>query len=333
MSASAWPCCGASTRTTDGGSTTSPSATSPRSNERLRAKGFLTRWLDRVWPAASPDELVRALLTSRERLAAAAAGILTPDEQRLLLRPRAAFAWSDGDVPLLDEARALLDEPPRRLRPRDRGRGAGSDARCSCGWSRGARAAARSPCSATSRRPQARCRTRAGPRCWRSFPDGEAAEVEELRHAYRVPAEIMELALPLLARIAPAAQPPIAFRTGGEPPRVRRVAEGALVAEALREAAALAREDGLLAVILPDQLVPEFESASAYDDGIPAALATRREGARVRPRRRGRAGADRCGRAGTARALRRPDPSDADAGRRARSAAARSDRVAHECRP
>ena len=57
------------------------------------------------------------------------------------------------------------------------------------------------------------------------LPGGEEAEVAELRHAYRVPAEIMALALPLHARIAPGSQPPVAFRTGGQPPRVRRVAE------------------------------------------------------------------------------------------------------------
>ena len=85
---------------------------------------------------------------------------------------------------------------------------------------------------------------------------GEEAEVEELRHAYRVPAEIMELALPLLDRIAPDVSAPVAFRAGGEPPRIERVAEGALVTAALRAAGRLAREEGLLAVILPDALVP-----------------------------------------------------------------------------
>src|SRR5918911_2281542 len=80
----------------------------------LRRNGFLNRWLDRVWPAAAPENLVRGLLTSRPKLAEAAEGILEPAEQRLLLRPRRGLAWSEGDLPLLDEARALLVEPPRR---------------------------------------------------------------------------------------------------------------------------------------------------------------------------------------------------------------------------
>ena len=48
----------------------------------------------------------------------------------------------------------------------------------------------------------------------------EGAEVEELRHAYRVPREIMELALPLLERIAPEVEPPVAYRVGAERPRL-----------------------------------------------------------------------------------------------------------------
>jgi DNA helicase IV len=100
-------------------------------------------------------------------------------------------------------------------------------------------------------------------------PDGDRASIAELRHAYRVPAEIMDFALPLLPRIAPDAAPPLAFRAGGAAPRLRRVAAEELVTEALREAAALARLDGLLAVILPAALVPEVEAGSVFDDGIP----------------------------------------------------------------
>ena len=49
---------------------------------------------------------MRQLLSSRERLAEAADGILDEDEQRLLRRARSG--WSAADLPLLDEARALL---------------------------------------------------------------------------------------------------------------------------------------------------------------------------------------------------------------------------------
>src|SRR3954470_9606801 len=72
----------------------------------LRAKGYLDRVVKAAWPLVSPEKLVRSLLTSRAALAEAADGILEPAEQKLL--HRRGEGWSDGDVPLLDEARALL---------------------------------------------------------------------------------------------------------------------------------------------------------------------------------------------------------------------------------
>src|SRR5246127_3858593 len=82
-------------------------------------------------------------------------------------------------------------------------------------------------------------------------------EIEELRHAYRVPAEIMDFALPLLDRIAPEVEPPLAYRKGGDPPRLVLVAEADLLETALREAVALEDLDGLVAVIVPRTLTVE----------------------------------------------------------------------------
>src|SRR5258705_7313278 len=53
------------------------------------------------------------------------------------------------------------------------------------------------------------------------LPDVEVT-IEELRHAYRVPGEIMEFALPLLDLIAPDAERPLAYRQGRAPPQVVR---------------------------------------------------------------------------------------------------------------
>jgi DNA helicase IV len=101
------------------------------------------------------------------------------------------------------------------------------------------------------------------------LPGGGEAEVEELRHAYRVPREIMDLALPLLDTIAPRLEPPLAYRAGGAAPLLRHVAEDSLLREAYVEAARLAREDGLVAVIVPDELVePALAHESAFD-GVP----------------------------------------------------------------
>jgi DNA helicase IV len=90
--------------------------------------------------------------------------------------------------------------------------------------------------------------------------------IEELRHAYRVPAEIMELALPLLDLIAPDVEPPLAYRQGGERPRLVQVGEDDLLAAALREAGALAERDGLLAVIAPRSLAGGAPHGDAFDE-------------------------------------------------------------------
>jgi DNA helicase IV len=101
------------------------------------------------------------------------------------------------------------------------------------------------------------------------LPRGAEAEIAELRHAYRVPREIMNLALPLLDTIAPGIERPLAYRVGGAEPTLRHVPEEALLREAYREAGLLAREDGLVALIVPDELVePALAHESAFD-GIP----------------------------------------------------------------
>jgi DNA helicase IV len=86
--------------------------------QEVRASAELRRALDRVWPATTGAALVRRLLTSRGFLQSAADGLLARDEQRALLRRVAAKGrpepWTAADVPLVDEAEAVLGERPRR---------------------------------------------------------------------------------------------------------------------------------------------------------------------------------------------------------------------------
>jgi hypothetical protein len=229
----------------------------------LRTKGYLDRVVKAAWPAVHPDKLVRSLLTSRVALAEAADGILDTGEQRLLLRRGAG--WSRWDVPLLDEARALLAEPPatfahvivdeaQDLTPMQL-RMIARRAREGALTILGDVAQATGPVSYDS---------------WTAvlarLPGGERAEVEELRHAYRVPREIMELALPLLDTIAPDVEPPIAYRTGAGAPRLHPVGQDELLAAAYRDAAEL--PDGLLAVIAPDALIDQAATDDLWD-GVP----------------------------------------------------------------
>jgi DNA helicase IV len=236
----------------------------------LKHGGFLVKYVDRVLPGVRCDKLVARLLTSPSALAEAAEGILDPREQKLLLRDRpkraADLRWSEHDLPLLDEARALVEGPPRAY-----------------GHVIVDEAQDLSPMQlrTISRRALGGSLTilgdvaqATGPvvyRAWQELvpylPADVAVTIEELRHAYRVPAEIMEVALPLLTRISPDLEPPLAYRQGGAPPRFVEVAEGEnVVHAAMREAATLAALDGLIAVIAPRSLVGAASVGDAYDE-------------------------------------------------------------------
>jgi len=95
------------------------------------------------------------------------------------------------------------------------------------------------------------------------LPEDTEVRIEELRHAYRVPAEIMDFALPLLDTIAPEMERPIAYRRGGAPPKLVPAAENELLAAALRETAEL---DGLVAVIAPRSLTEGAPRGEAFDE-------------------------------------------------------------------
>jgi DNA helicase IV len=227
----------------------------------LRKGGQLKAFLDRAWPTAKPEQLVGQLLSSRTRLEEAADGILDAQEQALLARR--GRGWSDGDVPLLDEASALLLGPPRRfghvivdeaqdltpMQLRMIGRRAGG--------------------SFTILGDMAQATGPVVYRRWEEvlphLPGGDRAETADLRHAYRVPREIMDFAIPLLRRIAPEMEPPVSYRTGADPPRILE-ADPALQG-AFDEAAALAGGEGLIVVIAPASLrTTDVDAPSLFDD-------------------------------------------------------------------
>ena len=222
----------------------------------LRRGGFMNRTLDELWPRPKPDQLVRRLLTDPEELAAAANGILDDEEQWLLQSTRGK-GWTEADLPLLDEARALLegtDRPhghvivdeaqdltPMQLRMLAR-RSAGPMTLL------GDIAQAAGPISYTG---------------WNELVREMSADapvsVEELRLAYRVPADVLELALPLLPLIAPDVAAPIAYREGDEPPRFVRTSAEHLVAAAVREAGHEAARQGRTGLIAPAAILAELE--------------------------------------------------------------------------
>jgi DNA helicase IV len=232
----------------------------------LKNKGFLAKYIDRGLPVPRADKLVSRLLTSPAALREASDGILDAREQKLLLRDRprrvADLRWSDHDLPLIDVARTLIDGPPRAY-----------------GHVIVDEAQDLSPMQllAISRRAADGSLTMLGDVAqatgpvvygrWEELrpflPAVADVTIEELRHAYRVPAEIMDLALPLLDRIAPDMERPLSYRRGGAAPKLVHAAEPELMATALREAAEL---DGLLAVIAPRSLASVAPNGPAFDE-------------------------------------------------------------------
>ena len=227
--------------------------------ERALRRAGLTRFVDRVWPVVKPDVLVSQLLGNRTRLAEAAGDLLDAQEQQLLVR-RAA-GWSRADLPLLDRARSLLKEPPRRyghviideaqdLTPMELAMVSRRMA--------GAFTLLGDVAQATGPVPY-----RGWDELASHLPGGDEAAVEELEHAYRVPREIMDFSLPLLDLIAPDVRAPRAYRTGGAPPQV--IVTDNPLGRAWEEAARLGG-DGLVAIIAPASLRTGEAAVSVFDD-------------------------------------------------------------------
>ena len=75
--------------------------------EELRTVTAVRREVNLLWMPLTAAGLVRDLLTKPARLAEAAGGLLSPAQQRSLLRERHA-PWTVEDVPLIDEAAELI---------------------------------------------------------------------------------------------------------------------------------------------------------------------------------------------------------------------------------
>jgi DNA helicase IV len=224
----------------------------------IRRHGEVEKLLQRALPTLRAETLVRTLLTDPRRLDAASEGLLDDDE-RALLRRRAPKrgTWSLDDLALLDEAEhrltgdtpsfghVIVDEAqdlsPMQLRMVGR-RAAGG--------------------SLTLLGDIAQATGAAEYEDWGGvlahLVSPDEARVEELRLAYRVPREIMELALPLLPLIAPQVEPPVAYREAGEPPVAIAMPAERLLPAALGQAVEQSGRDGTTAVIAADTHVAEL---------------------------------------------------------------------------
>jgi DNA helicase IV len=93
-----------------------PTVTDPPPVARLKGEPRMAAMLAKVGGSYGPLRTLQDLLTSPTRIAHAADGLLSAEEQALLCRPGDWPGWSEADLPLLDELAAL--RPRRPIRPR-----------------------------------------------------------------------------------------------------------------------------------------------------------------------------------------------------------------------
>ncbi|MGE5719770.1 MAG: HelD family protein [Nocardioidaceae bacterium] len=229
------------------------------------------QYADRLWPAVDPARLVMRLLSDKDLLAEAADGVLSEDEQALLLWAKpakgpASVRWSVADAVLVDEAADLVSRTPslghvvadeaQDLSPmmlRAVGR------RCTTG-------------STTVLGDLAQATTPWGSRSWDealAHLGKPTAHVEQLTRGFRVPGEVIDLAARLLPAIAPDLEPPTSVRrTRGELEMVR---VDDVVAAAAEQARRATERVGSVGVIAPDVTVPAL-AATLTEAGVAHAV-------------------------------------------------------------
>ncbi len=234
-----------------------------RTHDAVRRTTAVRQCVDEVWPKAEPKRLVFGLLSDPTGLARHADGVLTPQEQALIIwspapRGPGSAKWSRADLALLDEAGDLIERTPslahvvadeaQDLSPmeiRALGR------RCSTGAATvlGDIAQGTTPWSATS---------------WPTLlahlgkPD---AAVRELDVGYRVPRQILDFASQLLPAIAPGLRPASSLRADPSSLSVVPVGAGELGRRVAAACEAALAAPGSVAVICADTQVDEVSRA------------------------------------------------------------------------
>jgi DNA helicase IV len=247
--------------------------------DRLRHAPEVREALERMWPVLTPADLLHDLFGSAALIELAAGRTLSAEEQAALLRPRAEHvdvaAWTVDDVPLLDEARALLGPKPKVKRP---GQPADDDVR-TYGHIVVDEAQDLSPMQLRmlTRRSLNGSMTVVGDiaqstGAWAhadwdevldQLPDRRPARRTELTIGYRLPGPNMALATKVLALAAPDLTPPSSVRQEGDEPRFVEAPAGAIAATVVEQALVERRavDPGSVAVIVPDSLVAEVAEA------------------------------------------------------------------------
>jgi DNA helicase IV len=191
--------------------------------EELRTDKVFQRALGTWWPAVSAPTLVRKLLSSPSGLRAAAAGVLTEDEQPLLLRKATKRAddepWTAADLVLVDEAQALTDGARHTY-----GHIVVDEAQDLTAMELRTLARRCPRRSMTVLGDLAQATRPGGQRSWDGalghLGSPAGAEITELDLGYRVPAPVIEYANQLLPEAAPDVRPSRSVRFAGDAPTV-----------------------------------------------------------------------------------------------------------------
>ena len=235
--------------------------------QQVRAQRNFQATLDRLWPALDVERVLAEVFTDRGALEQAAAGLLETHEIDLMLRSDLE-AWTEADLPLVDEARYLLegrppawghivvdecqDLSPMALRMLNR--------RCPSG-------------SMTILGDIAQGTSVWAPDSWDEvlahLPTHAGVHRDELAIGYRAPTQIIELASRLLRVAAPHLKPVASVRPGETEPRLMAVPKpDALPTWVAVEAAELAGHHRSVAVISPDSLLRAVREALTKRSGI-----------------------------------------------------------------
>jgi DNA helicase IV len=244
----------------------------------LLADAASRKAIDGVWKTVNGVALVRSLLTQRAALARAAAGLLSADEQALLLRPRdAAESWTPADLPLLDEAEQLIKGGARRF-----GHVVVDEAQDLSPMQLRMLARRARHHSMTVLGDLAQATGPASPSSWDAtlahLGSPPNAQATELTMGYRLPGEFLKLANRLLPVAAPDVTPARSVREDGDPPDVHLCTAADLVATVCAHARMLAKEFATVGVIAAEEHVESLRAElDVAAEGplvvLPAALA------------------------------------------------------------
>lgn len=226
--------------------------------------------LNQMWPQLNPQQFIRELLGSKERLLRAAAGSdLRAADVELLYRPMAASIssepWTVADLALIDEASEGLRGAPdlfghivvdeaqdlsemELLAIRRRSRNGSMTVVGDIAQSTG---------------PSAMDDwTRVEEMLASSLP----ADVVELEHGYRVPQEVFALAKPVLAVAAPHVTPPLITRMAGAQPQFSETTADGLADELAKIVVHHSGRGRFVGVIAVASLWPDIRAAFQAED-------------------------------------------------------------------